>query len=410
MRKRTWLILFVLGGVGVGALALSARRDPASAPKEITGPVPIPVEVATPSRGEVIESIDVVGTLTPKRAALVYSEYPGILEQVLVLDWVEVKAGDLLARLDTRVVEATVARCEANMESDRAEILKSEASLHHASQEYERVTTLNNANVVTERSHDEAVRARDMALAELAGSKARLGMSEQNLQEARLQLEKSEIRAPIDGVVSARNAQVGERVDGSGSGKPLFVIVDNKLLDLILSVPSTSLAKVHVDQSVEFTTDVFPEKTFSAQIKFINSRADAITRAISILAEVHNESGELKDGLFVKGKIETSRRRDVLMLPQVSVLREPDQTLSRYVFVLGDGKVQRQPVETGTSVGDQVEVVKGLEGNEQVVTRGAYLLKDGDPVTPTDASIVKATSTEHLSSLEREAVPGVKGN
>lgn len=402
MRAKTLLLLAILGGVGVGALALSARHDPATAPQDPTGPIPIPVEVAVVTHSGVTENIDVVGTLTPKRVAAVYSEYPGILEQVLVLDWVEVQTGDVLARLDTRVVEATVARCTAEVESASADILKCEAALHHASREYERVTTLNQANVVPERSHDEAVRARDMALAELVGAKAKLRMAQQGLREARLQLEKSEIRAPIDGVVSARNAQVGERVDGSGMGKPLFEIVDHKVLDLILSVPSTSLAKVHVDQAVNFTTDVYPGKTFSAQIKYINSRADAITRAVSILAEVQNESGELKDGLFVKGKIETSRRTDVLLIPHISVLSEMKQTLTHYVFVLADGKVRRQEVETGTPVDDCIEIVKGLEEDQQVVTRGAFLLKDGDPVTiiREETPVVKATTLEESTSLE----------
>lgn len=392
MRRRTLLVLIILGGVGVGTLTISARREPASLPKETSGPVPIPVEVTTARKGEISESIDVVGSLSPKRVAAVHSEYPGIIEQVMVLDWVEVKEGDVLAKSDTREVEARVARCAADMESSRADILKNEACLYHASREYERVTTLNDAHVVTERSHDEAVRARDMAIAELTGCRAKLQMTEQNLEEARLQLEKSEIRSPIDGIVSARNAQVGERVDGSGSGKPLFEIVDNKLLDLILSVPSTSLAKVHVDQAVNFTTDVYPGKVFSAQIKFINPRADAVTRAVCILAEVRNETGELKDGLFVKGKIETSRRSDVLLLPQVSVLSEQVQAPVRYVFVVADEKVRRQPVETGASVGDSVEIVKGLEGHEQVVTRGAFLLRDGDRVTVenTGTSLAKA--------------------
>jgi membrane fusion protein, multidrug efflux system len=392
MRRWTLLTLIILSGVGVGTLALSARREPASLPKESSGPVPIPVEVTTVQRGEISESIDVVGSLSPKRVAAVHSEYPGIIEQVMVLDWVEVKEGDVLAKLDTREVEARVARCAADLESSRADILKNEAFLHHASREYERVTTLNDAHVVTERSHDEAVRARDMALAELAGCKARLQMSEQNLREAHLQMEKSEIRSPIAGIVSARNAQVGERVDGSGAGKPLFEIVDNKLLDLILSVPSTSLAKVRVDQAVNFTTDVYPGKVFSAQIKFINPRADAVTRAVSILAEVQNSTGELKDGLFVKGNIETSRRSDVLLLPQVSVLSEQVQAPVRYVFVVTDEKVHRQPVETGASVGDSVEIVKGLEGHEQVVTRGAFLLRDGDRVIveTTSSSLAKA--------------------
>ncbi len=381
MKKLTIPIIVILVGLVAGAFALSTRKDTPSAAKESTAPVPVPVEVTTAQRGEVSECIDVVGSLSPKRVAAVHSEYPGIIEQVLVMDWVEVKAGDVLAKLDTRQVEAQVARCVADVESGNADILKCEAALHHASREYARVTTLNDANVVPERSHDEAVRARDMALAELAGCKAKVQMAEQSLRETRLQLEKSMIRSPIDGVVSARNAQVGERVNGSVSETPLFEIVDNQVLDLIMSVPSTSVAKVHVDQAVDFTTDVYPDKAFTAQIKFINPRADAVTRAVSILAEVQNVSGELKDGLFVKGKIETSRRQEVLLLPHVSVLSEPTQIPTRYVFIVAGGKVHRQSVETGASKGDRVEIVTGLSGTEQVVTRGAYLLKDGDPVT-----------------------------
>jgi len=146
---------------------------------------------------------------------------------------------------------------------------------------------------------------------------------------------------------------------------------------------------------VDFTTDVYPGRTFSAHIKFINPRADPVTRAVSILAEVQNETGELKDGLFVKGKIETSRRQDVLLIPQVSVLSEQIKFPSRYVFVVDNGKVHKQPVETGTPVSDIVEIVKGLEGGEQVVTRGAFLLHDGDLVSVTALDIPLVKAEEH---------------
>lgn len=395
MSRGTLLTLLILGGVGMGTLTLSARHHPETLPEGKVGPVPIPVEVTTAVRGEVTEDIEVVGTLTPKKVAAVHSEYPGVLSEVLVMDWEEVREGEILARLDRREIEARVGRCVADVEACHAEILKNEACLRHASREFERVTTLNSANVVPERSHDEAVRARDMALADLAGSKARLRMAEESLREARLQLEKSDIRAPINGIVSARNAQVGERVDGSGSGKPLFEIVDNKILDLILSVPSTCLAKVRVDQTIHFTTDVFPGKTFSAQIKFINPRADKTTRAVSILAEVQNESGELKDGLYVRGKIETSHRHNVLLVPQVSVLYEQDPVPHRYVFIVSNGKVHRQSVETGALLESNVEIVKGLEGHEQVVTRGAFLLHDGDVVMVASTENPLAKTEEH---------------
>ncbi len=108
---------------------------------------------------------------------------------------------------------------------------------------------------------------------------------------AQARLAKSTIVAPISGVVAFRGVNVGDRVENMGSGEPLFRIVDNRLLDLTVSVPSSRLSDVKVGQAIEFTTDALPGRTFTGKVMFINPAIDAASRSAKVVVEVPNQDG-----------------------------------------------------------------------------------------------------------------------
>ena len=125
---------------------------------------------------------------------------------------------------------------------------------------------------------------------------------------AQTRLDKSLLVAPMDGVVAFRGVNVGDRVENMGGNTPLFRIVDNRLLDLTVSVPSTRLADVRVGQSIEFSTDALPGRTFTGKVMFINPAIDAASRSAKVIAEVVNTDGALKGGSFAKGRVMVANR------------------------------------------------------------------------------------------------------
>jgi RND family efflux transporter MFP subunit len=311
----------------------------------------VAVETARAELGSVEARVDVVGTLTPKREAEVKTEYSGTIAQVYVTEWSPVRKGTPLARLDTREAEAA--------------LLQVKAEAQQAAREYERAVKLKEAGLMTQQGLEAAETLRDAAAA--------------SLELAQTRLDKAVIRSPMDGVVSYRGVNVGDYVENMGAS-PMFKIVDNRLFDLVVTVPATKIHLVRSGQGLSFTADAVPGQSFEGKVAFINPAADESSRAIRVQAEVLNETGELKAGLFVKGTILCGERKGVLLVPKSSLMGWDLQAGTAELFVEEGDTARRRSVKTGATSDGEVEISQGLKPGEAVVTRGAFNLQDGDKV------------------------------
>jgi len=327
----------------------------------------VAVEVAAVTSGELVETVAVVGTLKPKREATIQSEFSGIVREVYVTEWVPVRRGQPLARLDSREAETT-------LESARAALLQAEVAARRAVRESERAEKLKAAGLETAQGVDDARSAMEAADAAVAAARAQL-------KAAATYAEKMVTRAPLDGVVSFRGINVGDRVENMGSGDPMFVIVDNSLFDLTVMVPSTRSAAVSIGQPLEFVTSALPGRTFRGTVKFINPTVSEVDRSVAVVAEVNNADGVLRGGMFVKGEIQTGRRVGVLQMPRSALLSWDLERGTGEIFVVNSDVAERRVVRTGGAAGELVEVLAGVASGEQVVTRGGFNLRDGDRVT-----------------------------
>ncbi|TAK17075.1 MAG: efflux RND transporter periplasmic adaptor subunit, partial [Acidobacteria bacterium] len=223
--------------------------------------------------------------------------------------------------------------------------------------------------------------ALDDARSALEASEAMTASARAQVRAANVRLSKSFITAPITGVIAFRGVNTGDRVENIGSGDPMFRIVDNRVLDLTVSVPSARLAAVRVGQRLEFTVDALAGRLFTGQVMFINPSVDEVSRAGKVVAEVRNPDAALKGGLFVKGRILVSTRADVLQVPRAALVNWNVADGTAEVFVVHDGTAERRPVRTGPAAGESVAILAGLAGGDRVVTRGGFALKSGDRVT-----------------------------
>jgi RND family efflux transporter MFP subunit len=164
--------------------------------------------------------------------------------------------------------------------------------------------------------------------------------------------------------------------------------VDNRILELTVNVPSTSLASLRVGQPIEFTTDAIPGRTFRGQVMFINPTADPVSRSVKVVADVPNEAEELRGGLFAKGRILTGTRAAVLQIPRTALLAWDVSRREGEVFVVSGEVVERRAVRTGAVAGEYVEVTEGIAAGESIVTRGAFNLRSGDRI------VVKSSQEE----------------
>jgi len=342
----------------------------------------VAVEVAPVKAGNVEEALDLVGSIKPKFEATVRSEYTGKLAEVYITEWVKVKKGQPLARLDTSEYESQLKGAEAQGAQARADLMRASAAAGKAERDYARIAQLKKEEIVSDQNLDDARQQCEATAADVAAAKARQMVAQETLRQVQVKLKRSVLAAPMDGVVANRKANVGQFVDNMGQGDPLFRIVDNSRLDVTLQVPSTELEKVRIGQEVQFATDFLPGKAFTARVTYINPAVELATRAGSIVAEVRNDSGELRDGLFVKGRIVVGRREGVLEIPKAALLpggADNAKGESR-LFVIEGGQARGRTVKTGGELGEQVEVKAGLKKGEIVVTRGAFMLQEGDAV------------------------------
>jgi len=329
-----------------------------------TGRPPAAVSVLPASRADFQESVEIVGTLAPKFSADVQSEVTGTVRAVYVTEWVPVRKGDRLAQLDTAETEAGIAALKA-MEA-QARVAESRAK-----REYERAQQLQKYGLITPQAFDDAKSAVEAAEAATAAAQAQT-----RTVEARLA--KSTLTAPINGVVALRAVNVGDRVENMGGSGPLFRIVDNRLLDLTVSVPSSRVSSVKVGQPIEFTTDALPGRTFSGKVMFINPTIDSASRSAKVVVEVPNSDGQLKGGAFVKGRVVVANRPDILQVPREALLNWNLDQQTADVFLARGDKAEKRVIKTGQSNGVTVEVVSGLEAGDPVVVRGGFSLQHGD--------------------------------
>jgi membrane fusion protein, multidrug efflux system len=359
--------ILVLVAASVIACACSPQEKPSGEVVQPAGRPPIAVSIATVASGELTDVVEVVGSLAPKFAADVKSEVSGTVTAVYVTEWVSVRKGTLLARLDTREEEAGI-------EALKAATAQARVGETRARREHERALQLKQYGLITPQALDDAKSAVEAAEAATAAATAQVRTGEARLQ-------KSAIVAPMDGIVAYRGVSVGDRVENMGGNASMFRIVDNRVLDLTVSVPSSRLADVHVGQAIEFTTDTLPGRTFTGKVLFINPSIDEASRSAKVVAEVLNRDGLLKGGSFVKGRVVVATRSGVMQVPREALLNwNVEQQTADVLLVKGD-QADTRAVKTGRSTGNSVEVVSGVQAGDQVVVRGGFSIRPGDRIT-----------------------------
>ncbi len=363
----------------------SDKGDSKNPDGKTTGRPPVAVEVAKAEVVEFTDGIDVVGSLSPKFSADVKSEYVGIVTEVYVTEWVRVKKGTPLAKIDAREMEIVLQKSRAAMEMAKANLLQAEVAGNRANREYERLLKLKEYGLVTQQNLDDGLTEKEASAARIEAARAQVRAAEEDLRYTQTRLSKLIIYSPMDGVVSLRNVNVGDLV-GELGGKPLFRIIDTRKLDLTVTVPSTEMDAVHIGQSLTFSTDAIRGRNFTGKVMFINPVVNESDRSVKVTAEVENVAEQLKGGLYVKGRIITGKRTGILRIPRVALLSWDVAGKKGDLFVVKGDIVNRCTVQTGSVMGDFLEVTSGLSPGEPVVVRGGFNLKDGDRVNVTQVN------------------------
>ena len=377
MKRRFPLGVAVLAVI-LAASGCSSKEGAGKRNAPPAGKPAVSVDAALAATGDVIEGIEVIGTLSPKHQAEIKSEVGGVVAQVYVNDWAKVRKGDPLLKVDTREGEVLLLKAKAALQMAKAGQLEAEAAVARADREYDRAVKLQESGLLTRQGMDDARTQKEAAAARIAAARAQVAVAGEDVAHAATRLSKAVIRSPFDGTVAERMVNAGDLV--GEMQKVVFRLVDNRLLELTMSVPSAEMASLREGQPVRFSTDAFPGREFGGTVAHINPSVSPGDRSVRVIAEVPNVPEVLKGGLFAKGRIVTGGRKGVVQVPRPALLSWNVAARKAEVFVIDNNVARRRGVTTGAVQGDRVEIPSGLRPGESVATRGAFLLSDGDPV------------------------------
>ena len=330
---------------------------------------PVAVRTAKVEPGEISEKLQFTGELESPLSVQVCAKSQGRLGKLALKDGREVTEG-VVVRKDDVMAEIEHRDLEAQLTLAEAQVQQSEALLKDKERERKRLEALFAQDVATEQARDAAVAAHESAQAALAQARAQQ-------QLARVNLEESFLRAPMDGVVAERYVDPGAMV---GASTPIVRLVQMSPLRLMVSVPGRMLPALTPGQTpVEVRTDVYPDRVFHCVVNRIFPTVDAKTRTAQVEILLENACDEnglwlLRPGMYATAEIRMAMRTSALMVPASSVLR----VLDRHIVFVVEGPVARAAsVKTGIRSGDQVEIVEGLSAGDEYVVMGQNKLTDG---------------------------------
>jgi membrane fusion protein (multidrug efflux system) len=328
-----------LSGCGTGEASVASDA-------EIQAVTPVPVEITRPERADMFATYEATSTLSSDADAPVVARVGGEVTELLVEEGDRIVAGQALARLDG--------------ERLRLEMLSAKANRDRVRGEYERYTDLAARGLVSE--------------AMFEGLRFDLEELEASYELARLDYEYSVIRAPIDGLISSREVKIGQSVKPSDV---LFRITDTRELLAHLQIPQAELAKFAIGHPATLIVDSMPDTTHVATISRISPTIDTRNGTFRATAYIDNSAGELAPGMFARFKIAYEKHADALVIPRRALVEEDDQTT---VYVVDNGQVSRRIIETGIESGAFVEILAGLDADEEIVVVGQSGLRDGSKV------------------------------
>ncbi len=336
-----WLALIALAGALAAGCSNGKAKDKEGADAEKNATVP--VEVQPLKRAEMVAVYSGTAPIEAHEEATVVAKVGGEVRQIFVEEGDSVQAGQVLARLDGDRLRLTLAQTDAN--------------LRKLERDYKRTLDLSEKGLVPKSTAE--------------NTKFDLDALRAQYDSARLELSYTEIRAPINGVISARKIKVGNTI---GPNDPTFTVTDLDPLLAFVHVPEKEFRKIAPDQNAEVVVDALGGTRFVGTISRISPTVDPQTGTFRARVEVPDPTRTLKPGMFARVNIVYERRQDALQLPRTAILDADGQ---QSVFVVANGKAEQRTIRTGLSNGGWIEVLDGLKGSEQVVTVGQAGLKTG---------------------------------
>lgn len=332
------------------------------------------VFVAKAQEKKLVDTLEALGTLKANESVTISAQTTEIVTDVKFTDGQRVNKGDVLADMSSA--------------EEQALLEEAEATLREADDQLKRASPLAERGFNSEALLSERKRNYETALAQLAAAKSRV--------------DDRRITAPFSGVVGLRNISVGALVS---PGTVITTIDDDSVMKLDFTIPATYLAAIKVGLPIRATARAFGDKVFDGKVTAIDSRVDAITRSITVRAIIPNPDGILKAGILMTVEI-MKNERQAIVVPERAIIA---RGANAFVYVVDPKsqapKIEKKDVSLGARAEGEVEILKGIDPNDYVVTDGSLRVRPGQVVSIAAISTGDEPLTELLDAKKKSDNP-----
>lgn len=371
MRQQV-LLMTVMLGVCLSACSSDTNIEQASG-------TPIPVRIGKPQPRNEQEVVSVSGTVvSPDAPSNVSFLVSGRVVRVGPREGDYVAKGQLLASIDP--TDYRLALAAAGAQADQARV-----GYRRAEDEHRRMKMLYDSNSLAPNDYLRFKAALDSAAQQYQQAAASEQLSRKRLADATL-------RAPVSGFVSRRSVEPGQM---ASPGQPVYEIVRLDSVEVNVGVPETDIHRVRVGQKAAVTLPALPGQSFEGSVRVINVSADPSTRTFMTRITVPNPEHTLRIGMVAEARIRGDRTVTMLALPVEAIVRDPQGATMVYVYFPDRMRVYARRVETGGLYGREIEITRGLTGDDSVVLAGQERLREGASVSVTATA---PTGGEHAAT------------
>jgi HlyD family secretion protein len=364
-RRRGWWIgggVVVLIGIVGSFLALRGGED----------------EVSWQTAEVAVDDLDIrvtaIGTLEPLHAVDVSSETSGTVARVHADTNDRVTAGQVLAELDTALLDAELRRTRAAWRSAEASLVQARVSADAAQTELQRTRQLHGSAVVSQSALDQAQTTYDQAVAAVAVAEAATEQARAVHASTQLQRSRATILSPIDGVVLARDVEPGQAVVSSLQAARLFQVAEGlERMSVDVEIDEADIGQVHEGQTADFTVAAWPDRVFDAVVHKVELAPRLTTGVVTYIACLHldNPDGLLRPGMTATARIQTRTWEQALLLPDAALRFAPPEAAALPPPATSDGRQVQRVWRLGLLDPEPVEVVVGAsDGVRSVVLEG----------------------------------------
>lgn len=368
-------------------------KDPSTA-----APPTVAVSPVAAVEQPIARFVRATGSLMAEEQADVAAEIAGRVVSAPIERGTPVAQGAELIRISPTEADAQLKEAQANAAQIEArlgltssgtfdvnkvpEVQTAKASYDLAQSEFNRISSLLDQKVVSASEYDQRRTQMEATRQQYEAAKNAAAQQFQMLQAARARVALAQkafsdttVRAPFTGSVAQRLVSVGDYVN---KGMKVAVVVRTNPLRVQLTIPEQFVSAVAVGSPVNFEVDAYPGRQFQGTVRYVSPSLQAEQRALTIEAAVPNANGELKPGFFATARIEQPAKVPGILVPASAV--QVTSGTSRVYVIAGD-RAEERIVTTGQTVGDQIEITKGLKAGERVATKNVAQLADGSKVS-----------------------------